>query len=231
MNIIVKLIRKTIFNPYSRRFKKRRKNIFYKYLNPGPKDKILDFGGDDGSWMNYLISFKSENLYIADIYQEPLDIAKAKFGFKTILLDESGKIPFEDNYFDIVFCNSVIEHVTVNKNEMYNIKTNKEFRRRSYIRQKFLADEIRRVSKKYFVQTPYRHFIIESHTWLPSFHTYLPRTFQLRLVRFLNKYWIKDSSPDINLLTGKDLQKLFPDAKIIREKSLFLTKSIVALRS
>ncbi len=231
MSVISDFVRKTIFNPYSQKFKRKRKDLFYRYLKPEPGNKILDFGGDDGSWMNYLISFRSEDLYVADIYKEPLEIASTKYGFKTVLLDESGKIPFEDNFFDIVFCNSAIEHVTVDKNEMYSIKTNKEFIRKSMIRQRFLADEIKRVSKKYFIQTPCKHFIIESHTWLPSLYIYLPRKFQLKLIRFLNKYWIKLSSPDINLLTTRDMKDLFPEAKIIKEKSLLLTKSIVAIKN
>jgi len=223
-------VREKIFKKYSQKFKENRKNLFYKHLTVSSEDRILDFGGYDGSWLAFLVSFKSEELYVADIAEHALETAKNKYGFKTILLDESGKIPFEDNYFDVIFCNSVIEHVTVDKDEIYTIKSNKEFREKSFARQKFLADEIRRASKKYFVQTPYKHFIIESHTWFPSFFIYFPRTFQIGLIKFLSKYWVKSSTPDVNLLTVEDMKILFPDAEIIQEKSLLMTKSLIAIK-
>ena len=31
------------------------------------------------------------------------------------MLDESGRLPFPDDHFDIIFCSSTIEHVTVDK--------------------------------------------------------------------------------------------------------------------
>ncbi len=223
-------VREKIFKRYSQKFKQNRKDLFYKYLTVSPEDRVLDFGGYDGSWLAFLIPSKGEELYVADIATQALETANKKYGFKTILLDESGKIPFEDNYFDVIFCNSVIEHVTVDKDEIYKIKTNREFKEKSFARQKFLADEIRRVSKKYFVQTPYRHFFIESHTWFPSFFIYLPRTFQIKLIQLLSKYWVKSSTPDVNLLTVKDMRRLFPEAEIIQEKSFFMTKSLIAIK-
>lgn len=230
MSYIAKYVRENIFKPYSQKFKRRRKKIFYDYFRPEIKDKILDFGGDDGSFLNFLISFRNDELYVADISKSKLEIASQRYGFKTIYLDESGKIPFPDDFFDIVFCNSVIEHVTVDKSEMLNIKNDKEFIDKSIVRQRFLADEIRRTGKKYFVQTPYKHFIIESHTWFPSFFIYLPRTFQIKLIKYLSKYWLNDCDPDINLLTYHDMKNFFPEAHIIREKSFFLTKSLIAVK-
>ena len=230
MSKIKSLIREKIFNNYSRKFKQKRKDLFYNQLKPHAQERILDFGGYDGSWLSFLVPENNGNLYVADIAEDALKKAKNKFGLKTVLLDESGKIPFDDNYFDVVFCNSVIEHVTVDKNEIYSIKTNKEFREKSFARQQFLASEIRRVSKKYFVQTPNKHFIIESHNWFPSFFIYLPRTYQIKLIKFLSKYWIKSSTPDVNLLTEKDMKLLFPDAEIFQEKSLYMTKSLIAIK-
>jgi len=193
--------------------------------------KVLDLGGNTGRRMKSLFPNRTEGIYIADISEKALDVAKNLYGFETILLDESGKIPYDDKYFDFVFCNSVIEHVTVDKAEVYNITSNKIFKQKSLSRQRILAEEIKRVSKKYFIQTPNKHFIIESHLWFPSVYLYLPRKMQIKLISFLNKYWIKRSSPDFSLLTFKDLKKLFSEAKIIREKSLFLTKSLVAIKN
>ncbi len=46
-------------------------------------------------------------------------------------------LPFKDKSYDIVFSNSVIEHVG-------NLEKQKQF-----------ADEVQRVGKSYFIQTPY----------------------------------------------------------------------------
>lgn len=227
---LAQLIQEKIFRPYSYRFEKNRKDYFIKYFKPTQEDKILDFGGYDGRRMVEIFSDWRMNIYIADISFQGLGFAKNNYGFETILLNENGIIPYEDKFFDIIFCNSVIEHVTVDKKDMYSIITNSEFRIKSLLRQKKLADEIRRVGKKYFVQTPNKHFIIESHAWFPSFYIYLPRMYQIKLIRFLNRFWIKKTGPDFNLLTVKDMKGFFPDAIIKKEKSLFMTKSIIAIK-
>ena len=224
-------IQKKIFKPYRSRYEKKRNQLFYDYLNPESSDSILDFGGGNGRRMAGLIPDRRNNIYIADIMHQDLEYAKNTYAFETILIDESGNIPFKDNYFDITFCNSVIEHATVDKEDIWSIKTSKEFKEKSHIRQKKLADEIRRVSKKYMVQTPNKHFIIESHTWFPSIIIYLPRLLQLKLMRFLNKFWIEYCYPDFNLLSIKEMKSLFPEAKLIKEKSLFMTKSIIVIKN
>ena len=224
-------IQEKIFKPYRSRYERKRSQLFYNYLNPGTSDKILDFGGGNGRRMAGLFPDRRNNIYIADIMPQDLEHAKKTFSFETILINESGNIPFEDKFFDITFCNSVIEHATVDKDDIWNIKTNEEFREKSRLRQKKLADEIRRVSKKYMVQTPNKHFIIESHTWFPSIIIYLPRSLQLKFMRFLNKFWIEYCYPDFNLLTIKEMRSLFPEAKVLKEKSLFMTKSIIVIKS
>src|SRR6185436_14752510 len=142
--------------------------------------------GDDGRRMANLFPDKTSGIFIADISEKALDIAKTRYGFETILLDESGTIPFEDKFFDFLFCNSVIEHVTIDKSEIYNVTSDSEFKIRSYQRQKILAQEIQRVSKKYFVQTPNKHFIVESHQWFPSLYLYFPRWMQIKIIQFLS---------------------------------------------
>jgi hypothetical protein len=89
-------------------------------------------------------------------------------GFTRFCCQKSGRLPFNDQELDIVFCSSVIEHVTVPKSDIYAYQHWREFREQSFQHQKAFADEIRRVGKRYFVQTPYKYFIIESHTWMPS---------------------------------------------------------------
>ncbi|MBY0485157.1 MAG: class I SAM-dependent methyltransferase, partial [Gammaproteobacteria bacterium] len=96
-------------------------------------------------------------------------------------------------------------------------------------RQSEFANEIRRLGKGYFVQAPYRWFPIETHSWLP-FVGYLPRRLQVLLIRFTNRFWIKRTSPDFYLPTMEDMKHYFPDASILKEYALGMTKSLIAYR-
>jgi len=212
---------------FSEKSRARRAALFHQYLCPTQEDKILDLGSEDGSYIAGIIPFR-KNVFIADINEEMLNRGRARYGFQTVLLDESGVLPFEDNYFDIIHCNSVIEHVTVDKGRQWSIQSQKEFAEVAFERQKQFANEIRRVGKKYFVQTPNKNFIFESHTWLPLVQ-FLPRPLLIKTIRLLNKWWVKKTSPDWNLLTIKQMKELFPDAVIVREKVLGLTKSLIAI--
>jgi ubiquinone/menaquinone biosynthesis C-methylase UbiE len=191
---------------------------------------ILDLGSEQGDHIAAIVPFRA-TVTIADIDATALERGHNKYGFQTHLLDESGALPFQDGYFDVVFCSSVIEHVTVNKDELNALKSKKAFAETSWERQQQFAREIRRVSKRYFVQTPNKWFPVESHTWLPLPVVLLPRPAQLRLVAWTNKWWIKSTQVDWNLLTAGEMAKLFPGARIVRERTFGLTKSIIAVKA
>jgi hypothetical protein len=212
----------------SRRARARRGELFRRLLQPAKDDKILDLGGDDGSHIASILP-GYHNIWVADIAAEPLEKA-AQRGFHTVLLREGEPLPFGDQEFDIVFCSSVIEHVTIPKSEIYSCRSGKEFRQRSFAAQQAFAREIRRIGKRYFVQTPYRYFIIESHTWMPAVILLLPRPLLVHFINFLNKFWIKTTEPDWNLLTVRDMRTLFPEAEIFIEWWMGLPKSLMACK-
>jgi SAM-dependent methyltransferase len=216
------------FKSYQTKCRQRRGEIFKQYLNPGEEDLILDLGGGTGAYISQMIPFR-KNVYIADINRKKLKKSAEK-GFKTIVLNEDGTIPNEVGYFDIIFCSSVIEHVTIDKKDMETVQTNKEFRKAALKRQKKLAEEIERVGKSYFVQTPYKYFPLESHSRLPFILVLLPRKLQIKIIKFSRKFWFARTSPDWNLLTVKDMKFLFPGAKIIKERAFFFTKSLMAIK-
>jgi SAM-dependent methyltransferase len=179
-NLITRIA--VLFSETSRR---KRAEFFRHYLCPTEDSRILDLGSEDGTYIAEMIPFR-KNVFIADIDQEMLYRGQTRYGFETVLLDESGVLPFEDNYFEIVHCNSVIEHVAIDKKQKWSLQSQREFVEVAIERQKKFANEIRRIGKSYFVQTPNRNFILESHTWLPLIQ-FLPRPLLIRVIRFLNK--------------------------------------------
>lgn len=56
-----------------------------------------------------------KSVYIADIDVELVEKGSRKYGFVPVIISESGALSFEDKFFDIVYCSSVIEHVTIIK--------------------------------------------------------------------------------------------------------------------
>jgi hypothetical protein len=202
---------------------------FCELLQPTADDAILDLGSEEGGHIAAIVPFR-ENVTIADIDPAALARGAERFGFQTALLDETGRLPFDDDQFDIVFCSSVIEHVTVPKGSIDAVRGKRTFERASWKRQRQFADEIRRVAKRYFVQTPNKWYPIESHTWLPLPIVLIPRRAQLRLVAWTNRWWIKRTMVDWNLLTAAQMAELFPGAAIVRERTAGLTKSLIAVK-
>lgn len=214
----------------SGRSRAKRAKLFLDLLKPTEKDLIIDLGSADGSYFSTIVPFRN-NVFIADIDKSKLDLGKERYGFNTAILSEDGSLPFPDKYFDILFCSSVIEHVTLDKSQIEDIKSGEDFRKYSFARQTKFANEIDRVAKRYFVQTPNKYFLMESHTWVP-FAGLLPRSLLIKLIGMLNKFWIKKTSPDWNLLTYRQMKKLFGGSKLYRERFLFLfTKSIICIKN
>lgn len=121
--------------------------------------------------------------------------------YKNFVIGDARKLPFPEKSFDIVFSNSVLEHIG------------------DYKQQKLAAKEIRRVGKKYFVQVPNKNFPIEPHYFIP-FLQFLPVKLQKMFT-----YFLFGEKEEIYLPTKRQLKILFPDGSIVEEKFLGLTKS------
>jgi len=228
LNPIVKTVR-----ALSKKARGKRAAIFRDTFLLNEDTKILDLGSETGSNIHMVLQgtpVNPDNVYIADMDFELIERGRNTFGFVPVLIDGSDKFPFADGFFDIVYCSSVIEHVTVPKEYVWSMYSGKEFKRESLKHQKEFAGEIKRLGKQYFVQTPFKHFPVESHTWLP-FIAWFPRWVLIPLVRFTNLFWVKKTTPDWYLLNRTEMSDLFENAIIETEKSFGLTKSIMAIKS
>ena len=98
-----------------------------------------------------------------------------------------------------------------------------------------MANEVQRVGKNYFIQTPNYYFPIEPHFVFPFFQ-YLPKSLQVKLITnfsfgHFNKFENEDLAikkvEEISLLTLKQMKELFPKCSIYIDKFICLNKSIV----
>src|SRR5262245_60229406 len=100
----------------SHRSRKSRATLFLQTIRPTPDDLIVDLGGGRGHHIaRYFPHLK--NVIITDHSSKMLSYASDVYGFQTRLLDATKRLPFGDREIDIVFCSSVIEHVTGPKAE------------------------------------------------------------------------------------------------------------------
>ncbi|HXF42905.1 MAG TPA: class I SAM-dependent methyltransferase [Pyrinomonadaceae bacterium] len=222
---------KDIFLKFSAKARQKRAEIFRTSFKVSPSTTILDLGSEDGSNIKSVIQgldYAPEKVILADLDLEIVKRGWSQHNFRAVVIDENARLPFRDKAFEIVYCSSVIEHTTVPKDIVWQLADTKSFAEQSFRRQAALADEIRRVGKSYFVQTPIWSFPIESHSWLP-FLSYMPRPLLLKILKLSNRFWIKKTIPDFNLLSRSQMQKLFPEATIITEKAFGMDKSVIAV--
>ena len=183
--------------------------MFLRLLRVTADDKILDVGGNEETWFRSGLEACVTILNIA--------LGERRQQFKYIEGDGCDMHMVQDRSFDVVFSNSVIEHV-------------------GHERQGAFAKEIRRVGSRYWVQTPYKHFPIEPHFLFPFFQ-YLPQ----ELKEYVGLRWryshLKAHGEDIiselsrlRLLSKTDMRALFPEAELMSERWMGLTKSLIAYK-
>jgi len=133
--------------------------------------------------------------------------------------DARSMTQFGDAEFDVVYSNSVIEHVGTRGD------------------QAAMAREVRRVGRRYFVQTPNLWFPLEPHFIFPGFQ-FLPLDWRVWLVQrralgHIGRYPERGDAErvvrSIRLLAARDLHSLFPDATLHRERIFGITKSVMAV--
>lgn len=175
---------------------------------------ILDVGGEVNFWLkSSLLQNPNVQILVVNLalQQSPHPQIKAS------IADATNLVQFTNQSVDIVFSNSVIEHLYTWENQIK------------------MAKECMRVGKKYFIQTPNRYFPIEAHYVLPwaqfypkSFLFYCLTSTKLSRLRRWTKEEAKQYIEEIRLLSIKELKVLFPQATIYKEKFAGLSKSFTA---
>jgi hypothetical protein len=199
---------------FNQKFREKRFRIFREQIRTLKRPlTILDIGGTETYWE--LMNFAEERDITFTICNlDPQKVNRSNFSF--IHADATNLAQFRDKQFDVVYSNSVIEHLF------------------TYDNQQKMANEIRRVGKNYFVQTPNLYFPLEAH-WLFPFFQFLPFRLRVYMTQHFNiggypktgnRKAAEERVAEVRLLSEKDMKKLFPDGKCYKEKFMLMTKSI-----
>jgi len=117
-----------------------------------------------------------------------------------VQLERNAPLPFDDQSFDLVFSNAVIEHVGARE------------------QQRAFLGEILRVGKRAFVTTPNRRHPIEFHTVTPLLHYLPPHVYRRIYAAAGFKFFSEEEN--LNLLDANQfLDLLPPDARSRAELS------------
>ena len=197
-------------------FRRRRWAVFLETLRPGPLTRNVDVGGHVEDWEG-VVPIESPVTVLN--LRPPADGGSVPERF-TCATGDGRRMDFPTKSFDIVFSNSVIEHVG------------------DFEDQKRFAAEVRRVGRMVFLQTPNRWFFIEPH-FVTVFVHFLPWSIAKRLIRWCSfrglvrtgdNVDLAQLGEELRLLSVKELRELFPDCEIHREKWYGMTKSFMVIR-
>lgn len=180
---------------------------------------IIDLGGTVEAWRRAPV--RPASVTVVNLF-EPGDagseswitpVAGDACDARAVLLDVG-----VTDQFDLVFSNSLLEHVG------------------GHAKRAALAEEVARLAPRHWVQTPYRYFPIEPH-WLFPFLQFLPLGPRARVAAAWPLAHSRPDSPAqamsevqwTELVGVAEMRAYFPGSRIIHERVLGLTKSIVAV--
>ncbi len=105
-----------IFNEiYVKRYGKSRDEICLDWLNDVPKkSKILEVGTNLGHQLKTLKRIGYDNLYGVEVQSKVAQEVRMNSPEFEILISNAQDLPFKDNFFDLVFTNNVLIHISPN---------------------------------------------------------------------------------------------------------------------
>lgn len=178
--------------------------------------RVIDLGGTPRAWrMGGVVPGELVilNSSAAELAPDPTINAR-------VLQGDACDLPesLEGEQFDLVYSNSVIEHVG------------------GHARRRAFVTSVTALAPRHWVQTPYRYFPIEPH-WVFPLMQNLPLAARAWILRHWSmggraKSW-EDSvrrTMQVEILSRTEMRYYFPDSEIRDERALGLTKSLIAVR-
>jgi hypothetical protein len=182
--------------------------LFESLIRPAPTARILDLGGTLPLWTHVK---RALDITILNLPGNGAPVISTHHKITFVYGDACEPLPYADREFDVVFSNSVIEHVG------------------SEVRQLAFAENVKRIGRSYYVQTPAPWFPIEAHTGMP-FWWFYPEFLRRRIVtrwRARLPGWSQFVA-ETRVLTRRRMLALFPDAEIRTETFAGIPKSYTA---
>lgn len=211
----------SLFGRLSEKSRIKKLELFYSLMKPGEETSVLDVGAEidplgDGN-MQLIDSYEwNANITAVNISQEHVSAIIKHYPQVRAVVANACTLPWPDKSFDVAYSNAVIEHVGDSE------------------RQRQMAIEIMRVAKRWFVTTPNRWYPYEFHLRLP-FVTWLPGRGYVwagRIVGYNHvrgKYMKGLKHDDLYLLSARQMQSLFPQSRIIKQRITFMAETLIAV--
>ena len=196
----------------------RRWTTFTEYFEGIEEFRVLDLGGTLRSWEQSPRMPHHLTILNLDAVE-----GETKVGACSVhhVVGDACDVPLDLKFenFDLVYSNSVIEHVG------------------GHAQRLAFADTVRSAAPRCWVQTPYRYFPIEPHFAFPAAQflplaarAYLAQKWPLSFVRTPSRLSAISATQEIELLTITDMRAYFPDAAVVLERIFGVPKSIVMVR-
>lgn len=224
MRILQILSDNTNPSSFANRLRRKRFKFARKLLDAIPRPyRILDVGGTPNFWMQ--MGFHDEpGVTIVILNVDALQLTPGQMSgateFISVIGDGRDLAAFKDSEFDVVFSNSVIEHVGSKED------------------QQSMMREVERVGRRYWVQTPNYWFPIEPHFHVPGFQ-FLPASLRAWMLTRMQLGWVPkqatqksalDAVLSVRLLTKSEMKELAPGASFYDEWFCGLLKSFSAFK-
>jgi len=209
---------KTLIRPVTNRMRRKRFLFFSGLIKNLPRPlTILDIGGTEMYWNQVGLHEEGIHIILLNLAQMPVTNPKV---FSSIAGTATDLRAWSDQSIDLIFSNSVIEHLF------------------TWDDQKKMASEVQRVGRSFFIQTPNYYFPIEPH-WLLPFFQFFPKSWRVALTRM--RSWghmpqhrdlvqAQQLVNEVRLLTPTEMRDLFPAASLYYERWCGLKKSISAYK-
>jgi hypothetical protein len=200
----------------SSRARARRWQLFAQRFPDVAEMRVLDLGGTVQPWLAAPVAPRA-------VVVVNLDEHKSSVPWLTTVVGDACALPgsVAEMGFDLVYSNSVIEHVG------------------GHLQRQAFAATVAAAADRHWVQTPYRYFPIEPH-WVFPMLQFLPvatRANAARRWRLGHRHVPRDAHRDavasvlgVELMTKTEMAWYFPTSDLVVERFGGLTKSLISVK-
>jgi hypothetical protein len=181
-----------------------------------PQMSVVDLGGRVVTWKRAPV--RPKRVLVVNLEPPKTDVPE----WVDFELGDACALPahITRNQYDLVFSNSVIEHVGGHERRLR------------------FAESVHQLANAYWVQTPYRYFPIEPH-WIAPGMQFLPALARIGLGRrWPFAYTVRMSREEVvkqvlwtELIDITQMRHYFPDSVLRKERVFGIPKSLIAYRT